>query len=51
MKLNQNKSLTPQQISEAEIEHPFYAEPPKPPTEEAVRRAQFVDKTYKWNGR
>lgn len=22
---------------------------PKPPTEEAIKRAQFVDKTYVWN--
>jgi hypothetical protein len=25
--------------------------PPKPPTPEAVQRAQFVDKTYKWTGK
>ena len=24
---------------------------PKPPTPEAVKKAQFVDRTYKWNGR
>lgn len=24
---------------------------PNPPTEEAVRKAQFVDKTYVWTGR
>ncbi len=24
---------------------------PNPPTEEAVKRAQFVDKTYQWQGR
>ena len=24
---------------------------PNPPTEEAVRRAKFVDKTYQWHGR
>jgi len=23
--------------------------PPNPPTEEAVKRARFVDKTYHWN--
>jgi len=25
--------------------------PPKPPTPEAVQRAQFVDKTYRWTGK
>jgi hypothetical protein len=24
---------------------------PKPPTPEAIKRAQFVDKTYKWTGK
>lgn len=24
---------------------------PKPPTPEAVEKAQFKDKTYRWNGR
>jgi hypothetical protein len=24
---------------------------PNPPTPEAVQRAQFVDKTYKWTGK
>tara|TARA_B100001063_G_scaffold124987_1_gene116833 strand:+ start:1822 stop:1959 length:138 start_codon:yes stop_codon:yes gene_type:complete len=24
---------------------------PNPPTEAAIKRAQFVDKTYRWNGR
>ena len=24
---------------------------PNPPTTEAVQRAQFVDKTYKWTGK
>tara|TARA_B100000530_G_scaffold328016_1_gene268412 strand:+ start:1640 stop:1774 length:135 start_codon:yes stop_codon:yes gene_type:complete len=24
---------------------------PNPPTKEAVKRAQFVDKTYKWHGK
>ena len=23
---------------------------PKPPTKEAVERAKFIDKTYKWSG-
>ena len=24
---------------------------PNPPTPEAIKKAQFVDKTYRWNGR
>ena len=40
MKQNQNKSSTQQPISK-----------PNPPTEEMIKKAQFVDKTYKWNGR
>tara|TARA_R110002020_G_scaffold71690_2_gene184972 strand:+ start:1985 stop:2122 length:138 start_codon:yes stop_codon:yes gene_type:complete len=24
---------------------------PKPPTKEAIKRAQFVDKTYVWTGK
>ena len=43
MKLQNQQRLTPQQISEDER--------PNPPTEEAVKRAQFVDKTYQWQGR
>jgi hypothetical protein len=25
--------------------------PPNPPTPEAIKQAQFVDKTYKWTGK
>ena len=28
-----------------------YLKRPKPPTPEAIKRAQFVDKTYKWVGK
>ena len=27
------------------------AVPPKPPTPEAIQKAKFVDKTYRWNGK
>ena len=37
-------------VSESEIEHPWLPHPPNPPTPEAVAKAQFVDKTYQWNG-
>jgi len=39
MKLNPNPSSMQPQISK-----------PNPPTPEAVAKAQFVDKTYQWNG-
>ena len=29
----------------------YYVKRPNPPTPEAVKRAQFVDKTYKWTGK
>ncbi len=35
--MNQTKSSTPQQIFK-----------PNPPTAEAIKKAQFVDKTYQW---
>ena len=38
MKLQNQQRLTSQQISK-----------PNPPSAEAVKRAQFVDKTYHWN--
>jgi hypothetical protein len=39
MKLKQNPSSIQQRISK-----------PNPPTPEAVAKAQFIDKTYQWNG-
>lgn len=38
MKLQNQQRLTPQQIFK-----------PNPPSAEAIKRAQFVDKTYHWN--
>jgi hypothetical protein len=33
-------------------EDPYYdLVAPNPPTPEAIKRAQFVDKTYKWTGK
>ncbi len=64
MRQNQKKSLTPQQISEYKEMNKHFEEEglairiavpdlnkPNPPTEAAIKRAQFVDKTYRWNGR
>ena len=43
MKLQNQQRSTQQQISNLKR--------PNPPTEEAIKRAQFVDKTYQWQGR
>jgi len=51
MKLNPNQSLIQQPISEYLMD--VYTESlkrPNPPTSEAVAKAQFIDKTYQWNG-
>lgn len=63
MKLQNQQRLTQQQISDYEaMNEEFIKEgtefridltlhKPNPPTEEAVKRAKFVDKTYQWQGR
>ena len=52
MKLNESRNSTRQQTSSAVFyEGVGWAVGPKPPTPEMVERAQFVDKTYRWNGR
>ena len=61
MKLNPTHHSTPQQISEyiemnKELEEEFQqtgvgieiAIPPNPPTQESIKKAQFVDRTYVW---
>ena len=52
MKLRQHNS-TPQQTSD--YVHPWDAyvaklKQPKPPTQEAIEKAKFVDKTFHWGG-
>ena len=47
MKLKPIQSSIQRQIFKAEQD--AYLKRPNPPTPEAVRRAQFVDKTYHWN--
>ena len=49
MKLNPNS--TQPQIFDGGYEHPWYKflNKPNPPTQEAVDKAQFIDKTYEWN--
>jgi hypothetical protein len=53
MKLKQNKSSMQQQTSEEYVIYMpsgLFAKRPNPPTPEAVAKAQFVDKTYVWQG-
>ena len=49
MKLNPN-SMQPQIFEH--YEHPWYKylNRPNPPTQEAIEKAKFVDKTYQWRG-
>jgi hypothetical protein len=52
MKLNPMTTSTQQQISKEAWDRAFnylaQLKRPNPPTPEAVKRAQFVDKTYVW---
>ena len=51
MKLRQQNSTQPQ-IFEGGYQHPWYEhlKKPNPPSQEAVEKAKFIDKTYKWSG-
>lgn len=60
MKQQQHQSLTPKQISDyqamneefikegTEFRIDLPLQKPNPPTAEAIKKAQFVDKTYQW---
>ena len=60
MKLQNQQRLTPQQISDYEAMNEEFIKDgtefridlslhkPNPPSAEAIKRAQFVDKTYHW---
>ena len=51
MKLNQKKTSTQPRIFSYPIDNGnshIYAVAPNPPSPEAIKRAQFVDKTYVW---
>ena len=53
MKMKLNPNSTQQQTSK--YVHPWDAyvsklKKPNPPSQESVEKAQFVDKTYHWNG-
>ena len=60
MKHQQQQTLTPKQISDYQAMNEEFikegtafridlpVQKPNPPTAEAVKKAQFVDKTYQW---
>ena len=50
MKLRPNNNSTQPRIFDGGYEHPWYKflNKPKPPTQEAIEKAKFVDKTYEW---
>ena len=56
MKLRNHQFSTRPQIFDGGYEHPWYKhldkelKSPNPPTQEAIEKAKFVDKTYHWNG-
>ena len=51
MKLRNHQFSTQPRIFDGGYEHPWYKylNKPNPPTQEAIDKAQFVDKTYEWN--
>ena len=51
MKLRPHNSTQPP-IFDGGYEHPWYKylNKPNPPTQEAIERAKFVDKTFHWGG-
>ena len=52
MKLNPMNPLIQQQIFDAEKQYwEMKLKKPNPPSLESIEKAQFVDKTYRWNGR
>ena len=48
MKQNQNRTSIQPQIFESPHQQAILTKP-NPPTPEAIKKAQFVDKTYVWN--
>ena len=56
MKLRNHQFSTQPRIFDGGYEHPWYKQldkelkSPNPPTQEAIEKAKFVDKTYQWSG-
>jgi hypothetical protein len=53
MKLRPHNSTQPQIFENGNYVHPWYEylNKPNPPTKEAVEKAKFKDKTYKWKAK
>jgi hypothetical protein len=55
MKLRNHQFSTQPRIFDGGYTHPWYEHnknkliKPNPPTQEAIDKAQFVDRTYEWN--
>ena len=45
-----SEPVKPRIFEDGDYEHPWYAhlKKPNPPTEEQIKKAKFVDKTYEW---
>ena len=56
MKLQNHQFSTQPRIFDGGYEHPWYKhlskelKSPNPPSKEAIEKAKFVDKTYRWSG-
>ena len=52
MKLRPKQNSTQPRIFDGGYEHPWYKylNKPNPPTQEAVEKAKFKDKTFHWDG-
>jgi hypothetical protein len=52
MKLRNHQFSTQPRIFDGGYEHPWYKylNKPNPPTQEAVEKAKFKDKTFHWDG-
>ena len=47
-----SEPVKPRIFEDSEYDHPWYSlkdlKKPNPPTEEQIKKAKFVDKTYEW---
>jgi len=52
MKLRNHQFSTQPRIFDGGYEHPWYKflKKPNPPSQEAIEKAKFVDKTFHWSG-
>ncbi len=58
--ISKHEVVHPTEVTRDAYDHPWHQHvrrleankpiPPNPPSKEAVERARFIDKTYKWDG-